>query len=50
MICASVKSKVPIAFAVSPAVGVTYLGDAEHVEPQRLAVELAPSVATETTF
>ena len=50
VICASVKSNVPIAFAVSPAVGVTFVPDAEKVVPTRLEVELAPNVLTETTF
>ena len=50
MICASVKSKVPIAFAVSPAVGVTFVPDAENVVPILLAVDYAPNVLTETTF
>ena len=50
VICASVKSKVPIAFAVSPADGVTFVPDAENVVPMRLAVDEAPKVLTETTF
>ena len=50
VICASVRSNVPIALAVSLAVGVTLVPDAENVVPTRLAVDEAPKVLTETIF
>jgi len=50
VIWASVRSNVPIALAVSLAVGVTFVPDAEKVVPTRFAVDEAPTVLTDTTF